>query len=60
MTVASRAVMMTAMMTAMTADKMTGVLEHSQTSDRGELVVGTESTEYNIRASDSPHKYIFK
>ena len=45
MTVASRAVIMT----AMTADKMTGVMEHSQTSDRGELVVETESTEYHCK-----------
>ena len=57
MTVASRAVTIT----AMTADKMAGVLEHSQTSDRGEHVVGTESTEYindYTSASDSPFKSI--
>ena len=44
MTVASRAVTMT----AMTADKMAGVLEQEGVkgliSDREELVVGTEST----------------
>ena len=46
MTVASRAVTMT----AMTADKMAGVLEHSLTSDKEELVnvVETESTEYKV------------
>ena len=50
MTVASRAVTIT----AMTADKMAGVLEHSQTSDRGEHVVGTEYINDYISASDSP------
>ena len=44
MTVASKAVTMT----AMTADKMAGVLKHSLNSDKEELVVGTESTEYKV------------